>query len=570
MSVFPVIMRELRGQSRQPLTFWLRIGGVVCIAAAAVLAMLTVRSMNDPQAFGWGRPAPVSNPIQAFGAALFGKLNLFIFGAIWLLVPLASADAVSRERREGTLPLLYLTELRSFGIVLGKTFVHMLRSGSLFLTMAPWLILPVVFGGVSLADVRMALLLDFAALLMAQAAGLLASTIPRDWPKSVLLAELFALVLLLVMLHVHGLVLGQAVQVGMPAGMVAGTPGFWNSAYGGLWNLFHEGYGGLISGTMRLIEWTTNGLFQVDDYAFWSFGPGYRTVNFSPWENIWTSVTPAGQAFWLRGTFGMVFMAALILLAAICVGAWRVKRSWREVPAEGRLVDWRQRAFTPRFGVRTLKRSLSRALAANPIGWLQHYSPSARLVKWGWCLALVVAEIILSFNTFDLYTAQAWVGVVLLLGLTFSATGSFRQELETGAFELLLVTPLRERKIIIGRVRGLWRQFLPALLVHSVASIYLVSGWAGQGDIDEARVELARTLGGFIALPFIGLFFSLRRWNFLGAWLAACAIGLIPPGIGRKFGATEVSMLGLQLVLALGAAFLLQRRLKSRRFLQSP
>jgi ABC-type transport system involved in multi-copper enzyme maturation permease subunit len=41
------------------------------------------------------------NPYQTLGIALFGKMNLFIFAAIWLFVPLAAADAVSRERREG-------------------------------------------------------------------------------------------------------------------------------------------------------------------------------------------------------------------------------------------------------------------------------------------------------------------------------------------------------------------------------------------------------------------------------------------------------------------------------------
>ncbi len=53
---------------------------------------------------------------------------------------------------------------------MGKAFVHMLRSSSLLLTMAPWLMLPVLFGGVELSDIRMALLFDFASVLLAMAA----------------------------------------------------------------------------------------------------------------------------------------------------------------------------------------------------------------------------------------------------------------------------------------------------------------------------------------------------------------------------------------------------------------
>jgi len=119
------------------------------VLAAIAVALWTLGAI-DTHARG-GNAFP--NTVQTFGTTLFGKMNLFIFVAIWLFVPLASADALSRERREGTLPLLYLTELRSVGIVLGKAFVHMLRSVSLFLAMAPWLMLPLVFGGVGVSDV---------------------------------------------------------------------------------------------------------------------------------------------------------------------------------------------------------------------------------------------------------------------------------------------------------------------------------------------------------------------------------------------------------------------------------
>src|SRR5438876_423587 len=223
MAALPVIVRELRSQARQPLTHWLRLLGGVSVVAAIAVALWTMGAIKSQAPGGNAFP----NTVQTFGTTLFGKMNLFIFVAIWLFVPLATADAVSRERREGTLPLLYLTELRSVGIVVGKAFVHMLRSVSLFLAMAPWLMLPLVFGGVSVNDIAMALMLDSASVLLAQAAGLVASTIPRDWLKSVLLAQVFALLLLLTMLHVHGGIISKAARVGVPATLVPGTPGSW-------------------------------------------------------------------------------------------------------------------------------------------------------------------------------------------------------------------------------------------------------------------------------------------------------------------------------------------------------
>ena len=504
----------------------------------------------------WFR-SPTPNPFHTFGIALFGKMNLFIFGAIWLFVPLSSADAISRERREGTLPLLYLTELRALGIVVGKTFVHMLRSLSLFLTMAPWLLLPLLLGGVELRDVRMALLLDFASVLLAMAAGLLASTIPRDWLKAVILAELFAVALLLAMLYVHGVIVAHAVSaVVQSSGLTPGTPAFWNSGLGSFDDLFPGG--GLIARTTRLIGLTTNGSAQRQWFGGFS----------SDWGQLWTSLTPAGQAIWLRGTLALVVGAALVLVATTCLGAWHVGRSWRNVPRQGPFSELRRRLFAPCLRPLLLTRNLDRALTANPIGWLQQYSPSARMVKWVWCLFIIVVEVIFSADPADLYGAQAGLGLLLLLGLTFSATASFREELETGAFELLLVTPMRERQIITGRARGLWRQFLPALLVYGAGSIYLASGWSDGGHARQAWLALANTISGYCALPLIGLYFSARRWNFFTAWLAACLLGLLPGALGRILGATNLLIIPLQLGMGLIGAVLLEMRLRNREFLQ--
>jgi len=157
--------------------------------------------------------------------------------------------------------------------------------------------------------------------------------------------------------------------------------------------------------------------------------------------------------------------------------------------------------------------------------------------------------------------------LLLLLGLTFSATGSFREELETGAFELLLVTPLRERQIISGRVRGLWRQFLPAILLYGIGSIYLASGWSDRDLASQAWRTLIRTLTGFCTLPLIGLYFSVRRWNFFGSWVAACAIGFLPASVGSSLGVKPGWIMGFQFTVAMIAAGFLHHRLQNRKFL---
>src|ERR1041385_6547246 len=104
MSVLPVIVRELRMQSRQPLTVWLRLVGAASVVAAIAVSLWTMARMEGMAAAAGGFAGP--NQVRDFGTTVFGKMNLFIFVAIWIFVPLATADAVSRERREGTLPLL--------------------------------------------------------------------------------------------------------------------------------------------------------------------------------------------------------------------------------------------------------------------------------------------------------------------------------------------------------------------------------------------------------------------------------------------------------------------------------
>jgi hypothetical protein len=263
----------------------------------------------------------------------------------------------------------------------------------------------------------------------------------------------------------------------------------------------------------------------------------------------------------------IIVQSAAALLLALSVAAWCVRRSWRDTPSSALAERLKQKWLSPRFRVATLRRNLSRSLTANPIGWLQHYSPSARMVKWGWCLFILFAEILLSLSATDLYDAQAGLGVVLLLGLAFSATASFRNELETGAFELLLVTPLRERQIIGGRLRGLWHQFLPALAIYGAGSIYMASGWAGESQSRAAWLALAGIMSTFCVLPIIGLYFSMQRMNFFAAWIFVCVVGLLPTALAGFLGFVPPVSYLPQFAVGLVAGLLLEERLRNRRFL---
>src|SRR5205809_6459013 len=113
MAALPVIVRELRSQARQPLTHWLRLLGGLSVLAAIAVALWTMGAIKAQAGGG----TVFANTAETIGTTLFGKMNLFIFVAIWLFVPLLTSHSVSRERREGILIMLYLTKLRSVAIV---------------------------------------------------------------------------------------------------------------------------------------------------------------------------------------------------------------------------------------------------------------------------------------------------------------------------------------------------------------------------------------------------------------------------------------------------------------------
>jgi len=117
---------------------------------------------------------------------------------------------------------------------------------------------------------------------------------------------------------------------------------------------------------------------------------------------------------------------------------------------------------------------------------------------------------------------------LLAVSMALTAAGSFRRERETGVMELLLVTPLSERQIIWGRVRGIWGRFLPAVFLILTLWLYVIGR-----NLGRPRNLLDFSYYGFLfaTLPVVGLFFSLRCRNFLIAILLTLFLGLVLPVI---------------------------------------
>jgi ABC-type transport system involved in cytochrome c biogenesis permease component len=236
-----------------------------------------------------------------------------------------------------------------------------------------------------------------------------------------------------------------------------------------------------------------------------------------------------GPALLLRAfeVFAAISFGAMVLLVRFA--AWRVKRTWQERPASARMEWLKRKLFSPTVFAHLLRRWLRWELQRNPIGWLERRSWSGRLVVWSW-LAVVICIYSSLFANFPFYsrgfhTLQTVLAWLLAGSIAVSAAGSFRRERETGVLELLLVAPLHEWQIIGGRVRGLWGQFLPSIILLSVVWVYCAS------FLSEGRewMPMLLSLVTFATLPFVGLYFSLTRSNFVVALLCTVVLQMIFP-----------------------------------------
>jgi hypothetical protein len=132
---FPIIERELRVAARRRGLYLSRYIAAISGAAVALFALLWSMSLAQLT----GSPGRFLFLCDSVLAALY----CFSAGLFWTI------DCVAREKREGTLGLLFLTRLGSMDILLGKLAANALPSFFSFLTIFPLIGLAFCLGGVN-------------------------------------------------------------------------------------------------------------------------------------------------------------------------------------------------------------------------------------------------------------------------------------------------------------------------------------------------------------------------------------------------------------------------------------
>jgi ABC-type transport system involved in multi-copper enzyme maturation permease subunit len=473
MTFLPIAQRELAAAARRRGTFrfrwWTTVIGVVVTLLNAVMVE-GARRRGSP------------------GAQLFSLLTSYAFGLSAFAGVFLTADSISEEKREGTLGLLFLTDLRGYDVVLGKFFARSLTAFYALLALLPATALPLLLGGVTGSEfARMAMAL-LNMLLFSLAAGICVSVFRRDSRRA--LGDTFGLQLLL--LAAIPLLHGLAAEFGVPSAWLRWT---WLSP--------------------------TYSFVYARETAYALHAPGF-----------WWSLAGSHALAWC-------FLA---------LASWRLPVNWQDKPTPIRrefVADPNGRNLPQR------SRARARLLERNPVLWLVGSQLRTQWGAWfivcAWALTLTVVMLVGSQDASELLVGYVVLPFGFCLKALFGlqACRFFAEGRRNGALEFLLCTPLTNRELIRGQALALARAFFwPVLLFLALLMVPAAHGMASTpwsfnlrflvGPRSETVLPLlysARMMADLFALCWVGMALALTMKKPQLAAAATLIFVLVLPSI---------------------------------------
>src|SRR5688572_8955011 len=169
MTVLPVVAREMSVLARRKSTYWARaITG--CLAVLVMLWLLIVSRTHLTHA--------------ALGSSIFLVLSSLCFTFTVLVGMQATADSLSEEKREGTLGLLFLTDLKGTDIVFGKLAATSLHAVLALIGVIPMLSIALLLGGVTLEQFGRVALVLINTMFFSLSLGVFVSSISKNERKA--------------------------------------------------------------------------------------------------------------------------------------------------------------------------------------------------------------------------------------------------------------------------------------------------------------------------------------------------------------------------------------------------
>jgi len=179
MTFLPIVERELRVTARNSATYAVRMFTPVAVAVFGIIRLLLT---------------PRPGPRALTGADMFATLSSLALLFCVLEGVRKTADCLSGEKREGTLGLLFLTDLKGYDVILGKLAAASLTSLYALFAILPILAWSLFLGGVTFGEIWRVGLASTSVLVFSLSAGIWISA--RSYSASRAMAGTFFVVLL--------------------------------------------------------------------------------------------------------------------------------------------------------------------------------------------------------------------------------------------------------------------------------------------------------------------------------------------------------------------------------------
>jgi ABC-type transport system involved in multi-copper enzyme maturation permease subunit len=173
MTFLPIVDRELRVAARRKSTHRIRLWTTFGGALVNVFFLLFMRVFGS-----------VFVGTSRWGGMLFTTLAWYAFGMCLLAGIFLAADVLSEEKREGTLGLLFLTDLKGYDVVLGKFMGIGLATAYALVASFPVMAFPLLMGGVTPGEFWRVALALLNALFFSLAVGFWVSSWCRESSKA--------------------------------------------------------------------------------------------------------------------------------------------------------------------------------------------------------------------------------------------------------------------------------------------------------------------------------------------------------------------------------------------------
>jgi hypothetical protein len=262
-----------------------------------------------------------------------------------------------------------------------------------------------------------------------------------------------------------------------------------------------------------------------------------------------------GQALEFWRSLGML---ASLSAGALAAASFQLGRVWREKgeDARGNEGESRWRGF--RFGNEEFRQRHKRWLEKNPFFWLASRDRLAqRLPRWtlGALLPIWLCFVVGAYSKSNSTAGMCFsVSLLVLFGLhgvlkcliAVESSRRLSEDRQSGALELLLVTPLPVEQIVAGQMRALRKSFrVPVLLIVivNVVTFWVICTAQTLRMQRDPMVIFGEILAGgvvallldFHALTNMGMWMALRTKKHHRAIFATVGRIILPPWVGIVF-----------------------------------